>query len=144
MRITSIAITIASFLVHTTALQFSTKLLRSTVISSVTVLCLNCNSPVVQPVEAIPAIEGAIRAMNSPSYSNNAKNMQRMSEGDYSMGSKDISMSDAAIRRRVVKFCKDSKFRNALGVTERECNSKAIVSGEAKQMLSSFDEKSSK
>ena len=55
---------------------------------------------------ALDAIDAAFNAMNAKTYSNNAKNIGRMLEGDYSQGFKDISQTDRAKNRRAMVKCR--------------------------------------
>ena len=57
------------------------------------------------PAYSIDVIDAAIK--NSQiTYSNNAKNMVRMSQGDYSQGSRDTSTTDRALKRKAAAICK--------------------------------------
>ena len=76
-------------------------------------------------VNAIDAFDAALRN-SAITYSNNAKNFARMGKGDFSQGSKDISESPAALKRRAVKGCKTEKLRTLSGLTEKECMNKAM------------------
>lgn len=76
-------------------------------------------------VNAIDALDAAMRN-SAITYSNNAKNFERMGKGDFSQGSKDISQSPAALKRRAVKGCKTEKLRSISGFTEKECMNKAM------------------
>ena len=84
-------------------------------------------------VNAIDAFDAALRN-SAITYSNNAKNFARMGKGDFSQGSKDISESPAALKRRAVKGCKTEKLRELSGLTEKECMNKAM-NGDVQFML---------
>ena len=74
-------------------------------LASVLLVCIQLSFPSYS-YASIDAIDGALNAMNSKSYSNNVRNFERMSQGDYSMGSKDISTSERAQKRRAMAGCK--------------------------------------
>ena len=70
------------------------------------------------PVHAIDAIDAALK--NSQiTYSNNAKNFARMSQGDYSQGSKDTSTSDRAVKRKAAALCKKLGLQESKPCFER-------------------------
>lgn len=54
------------------------------------------------------------------------------------LGSKDISTSSAALKRRAVKGCKTKKFRVQSGLTEIDCMVKTF-SGDIQFMLDIID-----
>jgi len=97
-------------------------------------LTLSTNLP---PSNAIDAIDAAFRN-SAITYSNNAKNFQRIAEGDYSQGSKDISTSKAALKRRAVKGCKTERLRVQSGLNEIDCMVKTF-SGDIQFMLDIID-----
>ena len=76
-------------------------------------------------VNAMDALDAAMRN-SAITYSNNAKNFKRMGEGDFTQGSRDISQSPAAQKRRAVKGCKTEGLRVKSGLTERECIDKTM------------------
>ena len=109
----------------------NTKLLARFVTASIAGISIT--GTLLQPVDAIDAIDAAFR--NSEiTYSNNAKNFARMGQGDFSQGSKDISQSPAALKRRAVKGCKTEALRSKSGLSEIECMDKAM-NGDIQFML---------
>lgn len=99
---------------------------RKVGILSTSFLCLLTLSAAVPPAHAgMPALDAALKA-NEVTYSNNAKNFQRMGEGDYSMGRKDTSTSDRAVKRRAMNGCKDGALRKLASMSEKECNQRVI------------------
>ena len=72
------------------------------------------------------ALEAAVKSNQQKSYSNNAKNLERMSQGDYSMGSKQTSTSERSKKRIAVAACKNGQFRSFTKVSEKECNNKVF------------------
>lgn len=72
------------------------------------------------------ALEAAVKKNQQKSYSNNARNIERMSQGDYSMGSKQTSTSERAKKRIATAACKNGQFRSFAKVTEKECNNKVF------------------
>lgn len=109
----------------------NTKFLARFVTASI--VGLSITGALLQPVDAIDAIDAAFR--NSEiTYSNNAKNFARMGQGDFSQGSKDISQSPAALKRRAVKGCKTESLRSKSGLSEIECMDKAM-NGDIQFML---------
>lgn len=64
------------------------------------------------PAYSIDAIDAAVK--NSQiTYSNNAKNMARMSQGDYSQGSRDTSTTDRALKRKAAVICKKKNLQES-------------------------------
>lgn len=109
----------------------STKFLARFVTASIVGLSIT-GTPLHQ-ADAIDAIDAAFR--NSEiTYSNNAKNFARMGQGDFSQGSKDISQSPAALKRRAVKGCKTESLRSKSGLSEIECMDRAM-NGDIQFML---------
>jgi hypothetical protein len=109
----------------------STKFLTRFVTASIVSLSIT-GTPFHQ-ANAIDALDAAFR--NSEiTYSNNAKNFARMGQGDFSQGSKDISQSPAALKRRAVKGCKTESLRSKSGLSEIECMDKAM-NGDIQFML---------
>lgn len=89
------------------------------------IVSLSISGTPLHPAGAIDAIDAALR--NSEiTYSNNAKNFARMGQGDFSQGSKDVSQSPAALKRRAVKGCKTESLRSKSGLSEIECMDKAM------------------
>ena len=72
------------------------------------------------------ALEAAVKSNQQKSYSNNAKNLERMSQGDYSMGSKQTSTSERSKKIIAVAACKNGQFRSFTKVSEKECNNKVF------------------
>lgn len=109
----------------------STKFLTRFVTASI--ISLSITGTPLYPANAIDALDAAFR--NSEiTYSNNAKNFARMGQGDFSQGSKDISQSPAALKRRAVKGCKTEFLRSKSGLSEIECMDKAM-NGDIQFML---------
>jgi hypothetical protein len=107
--------------------KFFTRFLTASILS------LSITGTLVHPANAIDALDAAFR--NSEiTYSNNAKNFARMGQGDFSQGSKDISQSPAALKRRAVKGCKTESLRSKSGLSEIECMDKAM-NGDIQFML---------
>lgn len=69
----------------------------------------------------IDAIDGAINSMTSKSYSTNAKNFERMANGDFTMGFQETSNSDRALKRRAAASCKKGVGINVLVDSEKSC-----------------------
>ena len=88
-------------------------------------------------VNAIDAIDAAIRN-SAITYSNNAKNFERMGKGDYSQGSRDVSKAPAALKRRAVRGCKTEYLRSKSGLTEIECMDKTM-NGDIQFMLDIYE-----
>ena len=91
-------------------------------------------------VNAIDAIDAAIRN-SAITYSNNAKNFERMGKGDYTQGARDISKAPAALKRRAVKGCKTEYLRSKSGLTEIECMDKTM-NGDIQFMLDIYEAES--
>ena len=62
-----------------------------------------------------------------------------MSQGDYTMGSKDISQSDRAKKRRAVAACRNPEKRKLLKVDEISCVDRAM-NGDVKSILEALNE----
>ena len=75
------------------------------------------------------ALDGALKA-NEVTYSSNAKNFQRMGEGDFSQGRRDISTSYRATKRRAMAVCKSSSVKEDAGVTAKGCNQRVLADDE--------------
>jgi hypothetical protein len=88
-------------------------------------------------VNAIDAIDAAIRN-SAITYSNNAKNFERMGKGDYTQGARDVSKAPAALKRRAVKGCKTEYLRSKSGLTEIECMDKTM-NGDIQFMLDIYE-----
>ena len=86
-------------------------------------------------------IEAALK--NSEiTYSNNARNLKRISEGDFSQGRKDLSKSERAFKRRVVEVCKSSTLRaKYVGGSESDCILKSMGSTADMKFVNSIIEK---
>jgi predicted esterase YcpF (UPF0227 family) len=88
-------------------------------------------------VNAIDAIDAAIRN-SAITYSNNAKNFERMGKGDYTQGARDVSKAPAALKRRAVKGCKTEYLRSKSGLSEIECMDKTM-NGDIQFMLDIYE-----
>uniref|UniRef100_A0A7S2ATC8 Uncharacterized protein n=1 Tax=Octactis speculum TaxID=3111310 RepID=A0A7S2ATC8_9STRA len=93
-----------------------------------------------QPVHA--DVGGILKAANENSmitYSKNAKNFQRIAEGDKSAGSQYTNenfKSPAAAKRRALTGCKFDNARREAGIvgSEKDCNQR-VLAGETEFML---------
>lgn len=102
-----------------------------------TIIGLSIDGCNVSQVNAIDAIDAAIRN-SAITYSNNAKNFERMGKGDYTQGARDISKAPAALKRRAVKGCKTEYLRSKSGLTEIECMDKTM-NGDIQFMLDIYE-----
>lgn len=85
------------------------------------------------------SLTAAMKA-SSKTYSNNAKNMERISKGDYSMGSKQTSTSDKAKKRIAANACKSNgEFRNYAKVSEKQCNNR-VFENDYQWVITALDE----
>jgi hypothetical protein len=83
------------------------------------------------------SLAAALKA-NSKTYSNNAKNLERMSKGDYTMGSKQTSQTDRAKKRIATAACKNGAFRSYAKVSELQCNNR-VFDNDYKWVLEGLD-----
>ena len=83
------------------------------------------------------SLAAALKA-SSKTYSNNAKNFERMSKGDYSMGSKQTSQTERAKKRIATAACKNGAFRSFAKVTEIQCNNR-VFDNDYKWVLEGLD-----
>lgn len=73
-------------------------------------------------VADIGDIFDAARRNNEITYSQNGKNIKRMQNGDYSMGSRQTSTSPSGFKRRAAGACKSSRaLRASPYASEAEC-----------------------
>ena len=99
--------------------------------------------PQAQAIIPLPGadVQAILKASSDNSmitYSKNAKNFQRLGEGDSSAGSKyanDNFKSPAAAKRRAITGCKFENARREAGVgSEKDCNQR-VLSGDTAFML---------
>jgi hypothetical protein len=88
------------------------------------------------------ALAAALKA-SQKTYSNNAKNIERMSKGDYSMGSKQTSQTERAKKRIATAACKNGAFRSYAKVSEKQCNNR-VFDNDYKWVLEGLDEMEAK
>ena len=90
-------------------------------------------------VASVGDIFEAAKRSNEITYSSNAKNMQRMQQGDYSMGSKQTSTNERGLKRRAALACKSSKaLKEAKYKNEGDCT-RDVLAGTIDPMLKALD-----
>ena len=123
----------------------------STILSStlIPVLPINADTGMItggglSPTEVIKtdALAAALKA-SQITYSNNAKNIERMSKGDYSMGSKQTSQTERSKKRIATAACKNGAFRSFAKVSEKQCNNR-VFDNDYKWVLEGLDAMESK
>mmetsp|Transcript_6220 Transcript_6220/g.26057 ORF Transcript_6220/g.26057 Transcript_6220/m.26057 type:complete len:197 (+) Transcript_6220:48-638(+) len=78
---------------------------------------------------------------NDVTYSQNGKNIQRMSRGDYSMGSRQTSTSERGLKRRAAMACKSPKALKEAGTyggSESACT-RDVLEGRTEAILAALD-----
>jgi len=77
----------------------------------------------------------AAKRNSEKTYSNNARNIQRIQQGDYSQGAKQTSTSERGLRRRAALACKSPKALKASNYdSEADCT-RAVLAGEGTQIM---------
>lgn len=83
-------------------------------------------------------LQSSLRASDI-TYSSNAKNLVRMSQGDMSMGSKQTSQTERGLKRRATMGCKSVKARQEANVYRDEADcTRAVLAGDQEAILAAL------
>ena len=108
--------------------------------SAVAASALLVGAPVEPAAAALSDILTGAQRNSMVTYSSNARNFQRLGEGDSSAGSvytNDLPDGSPAAKRRALVGCKSARARQevASSLSEKDCNMRIISGGETKFML---------
>mmetsp|Transcript_11390 Transcript_11390/g.33972 ORF Transcript_11390/g.33972 Transcript_11390/m.33972 type:complete len:157 (-) Transcript_11390:28-498(-) len=73
-------------------------------------------------------------------YSQNGKNLQRMGQGDYTMGTKFTSTEPRALKRRATQACKSPKVLAQSDFADEKSCTMAVLDGAVDRVIVALDE----
>ena len=91
------------------------------------------------PLEGVGDVLSAAQRASKVTYSSNAKNFARMGDGDYTMGRRDTSTSERALKRRAAAACKSPKALREAAIESEAACTKRVLEGDTQVMLSALE-----